>query len=111
MRQGIFQEFKVLFLLQTCFRESSRWCSRKEFWISARRSCCHEATLDNSHIYEEEGQQVRVAYNGKCEVLPREANPSPNLEALKLKISGKQSQEKGFTDRVLYTAHIGQAFD
>ena len=36
--------------LETCFRESWRWCWRKEFGISTKRSFCHEVVLDNTHM-------------------------------------------------------------
>ena len=37
-------------LPQACFRESSRWCFRKELWISVKRSFFHEVILDNAHV-------------------------------------------------------------
>ena len=38
------------FLLQMCFRESLRWCSRNEFGLSVKRSFWDESTLDNTTI-------------------------------------------------------------
>ena len=36
--------------LETCFRESWRWCWRKEIGIFGKRSFCYEVILDNTHM-------------------------------------------------------------
>ena len=51
MGQEFFEELRAWFLLQACFCESSRWCARKEFWISANRSFVMKVILGNAHIY------------------------------------------------------------
>ena len=35
---------------ETRFQHGSRWCARKELWISAGRSFCYEVILDNAHM-------------------------------------------------------------
>ena len=74
--------------LETCFRESWRWCWRKEFGISAKRSFCHEVTLDNTHMKAQKYDQV--SHMLVFELIPQ---VNPHVKIGSAKVSRKKTRK------------------
>ena len=74
--------------LETCFRESWRFCWRKEFGISAERSFLHEVTLVNTHMKAQKYNQVSQMLVSK--LIPQ---VGPHVKMGSAKVSRKKTRK------------------
>ena len=74
--------------LERCFRESWRFCWRKEFGICAERSFLHEVTLVNTHMKAQKYNQVSQMLVSK--LVPQ---VDPHVKMGSAKVSRKKTRK------------------